>query len=73
MDTPLTRLAEVIKADLAAAEISENSASKRTGIPRTTLRSRLATGDFSYGQMWQLAGLLDTTPAQIAERAERAS
>lgn len=71
MNTPLTRLAEVVTADLNAAGISENSASERTGIARSTLKRRLTTGDFTYGELWKIADLLQTTPAKIQARAEQ--
>ena len=72
MDTPLNPLAEVVRAALNGAGISENAASIRSGIPRTTLRSRLVTGDFKYEtELWPIARLLNTTPSKLQTLAEK--
>ena len=71
MDNPLTPLAQVVRVSLKAAGISENAASTRSGIPRTTLRSRLVTGDFKYeSELWPIARLLGTTPSELQAKAE---
>ena len=71
MSNPLTPLAQVVRIALNDADLSENTASIRSGIPRQTLRRRLVTGDFKYGELQQIAGILDTTPAELLARAER--
>ena len=71
MNNPLIHLGEVVTVALNHAGLSENTASKRSGIPRQTLRRRLITGDFKHGELWQIATLLDTTPADLMARAEK--
>jgi lambda repressor-like predicted transcriptional regulator len=71
MNNPLNTLAEVVRVALNDAGYSENTASERTGIPRSTLKRRLKTGDFTYGEMWKVADLLNTTPAKLQSRAEK--
>lgn len=70
MDSPLTRLAAVVSVALNDAGLSENTASERAGIPRSTLKRRLVTGDFTYGELWKVADLLETTPAKLQAEAE---
>ena len=70
MSNPLTPLAQVVRIALNDADLSENTASIRSGIPRQTLRRRLVTGDFKYGELQQIAGVLNTTPAELMARAE---
>ena len=69
--SPLNYLGEVVTVALNDADLSENVASIRSGIPRQTLRRRLITGDFKYGELQQIAGILNTTPAELLARAER--
>lgn len=71
MSNPLTPLAEVVRIALNDAGISENAASIQSGIPRQTLRRRLVTGDFTYGELWKVADLLKTTPAKLQATAEK--
>jgi lambda repressor-like predicted transcriptional regulator len=71
MNNPLTRLAEVVNVALNDAGLSENAASKRTGIPRSTLKSRLVTGNFRYGELWAIADVLQTTPSKLQAQAEK--
>ena len=73
MNNPLKPLAEVVRVALNEAGHSENIASELTGIPRSTLKRRLVTGDFTYGELWKIADLLNTTPAKLNARAERAA
>jgi len=73
MTNPLKPLAEVVRVALNEAGHSENIASELTGIPRSTLKRRLVTGDFTYGELWKIADLLNTTPAKLNARAERAA
>ena len=68
---PLNDLAEVVRVALNDADLSENTASILSGIPRQTLRRRLVTGDFKYGELQLVAGILDTTPAALLTRAEK--
>jgi lambda repressor-like predicted transcriptional regulator len=69
MSNPLP-LGEVVRVTLTSAGISENTASIQSGIPRQTLRRRLVTGDFKYGELQQVARVLNTTPAELLARAE---
>lgn len=71
MSNPLNSLAEVVRVALTDADLSENTASILSGIPRQTLRRRLVTGDFKYGELQQVAGILGTTPAELLARAEQ--
>ena len=73
MSNPLTPLAQVVRIALNDADLSENTASIRSGIPRQTLRRRLVTGDFKYGELQQIAGVLNTTPAELMARAEKSA
>jgi len=70
MNNPLTPLARVVNVALNDAGLSENAASERTGIPRSTLKRRLITGDFTYGELWKVADVLKTTPAKLHALAE---
>jgi predicted transcriptional regulator len=65
MSKPTERLGEVVRTALDAAGISENTASQRSGIPRETLRRRLVTGDFKFGELHRIAEVLSTTPADL--------
>ena len=71
MNNPLNRLAEVVRVALNDAGYSENTASERAGISRSTLKRRLVTGDFTYGELWKVADLLNTTPAKLQALAEK--
>jgi len=73
MSNPLTPLAQVVRLALNDADLSENTASILSGIPRQTLRRRLVTGDFKYGELQQVATILDTTPAALVALAEQAA
>lgn len=73
MNNPLTRLAEVVTVALNDAAISENAASERTGIPRSTLKRRLVTGDFTLGELCKVADLLGTTHIELQARAEKSA
>jgi hypothetical protein len=68
---PLTRLARVVVDEMSQVGLSENAVSKSTAIPRSTLKRRLLTGDFTHGELWAVARLLDTTPADLMARAEQ--
>jgi lambda repressor-like predicted transcriptional regulator len=70
MSNPLHPLAEVVGAALGAAGISQNAASIQSGIPRETLRRRLVTGDFKYGELCRIAEVLNTTPGALATEAQ---
>lgn len=69
MSNPLP-LGEVVRAALADAGISENAASVQSAIPRETLRRRIITGDFRYGELQKVAVVLGTTAAELLARAE---
>jgi hypothetical protein len=72
MDTPpLTRLARVVVDEMSQAGLSENAVAQRTAIPRSTLKRRLVSGDFTHAELWAVANLLDTTPADLMARAEQ--
>jgi len=74
MNNPLTPLAQVVTVALNDAGLSENTTAKRTGIPRSTLRRRLMTGDFHYEtELWPVARLLSTTPSALVALAEDAA
>jgi len=67
---PLTPLALVVRLALNDADLSENTASIRSGIPRQTLRRRLVTGDFKYGELQQVADILGIKPSTLVALAE---
>ena len=69
MSNPLP-LGQVVRAALADAGISENAASVQSGIPRETLRRRVITGDFRYGELQKVALVLNTTAVELMARAE---
>lgn len=69
MSNPLKPLGEVVRVALNDAGLSENTASKRSGIPRQTLRRRLVTGDFKYGELCEVADILNTTPEDLLIKA----
>lgn len=73
MNNPLKPLGEVVRVALNDAGLSENTASKRSGIPRQTLRRRLVTGDFKYGELCEVADILNTTPEDLLAKARRSA
>lgn len=73
MNTPLIHLGEVVAVALNDAGLSENTASIRSGIARQTLRRRLVTGDFKYGELCKIADLLKTTPDALVIKARQAA
>lgn len=72
MDIRLARLATVAASALAEVGISEHRAAEVTGIPRSTLRRRLATGDFTISELAAVADLVGATMSALLARAEQA-
>ena len=75
METPETAtaaLAAVVSKALAAAGISQRTASDRAGIPLTTLSRRLTgRSPFTSTELFVLASVAGTTVSQLAADAEQ--
>ena len=71
--TPLSRLGEILAADLDKAGLTMRQAAWEAGIPRTTLDRHMRTGYFTVPELAALAALLKTRPSTLVRRAERAA
>lgn len=73
MNTPTKTLGEVIRAEMIARGVSENTAAMTSGISRQTLRRRLASGDFTTTELLALADVIGCTASDLMARAEQAA
>jgi predicted transcriptional regulator len=72
MDT-LNRLAVLVNDALNSRGISEVAAANATGIPRSTLKRRLITGDFTLAELERIAPIIETTTEELVTAARAAA
>lgn len=72
-NTPPARMAQVVTAALEDAGLSERQASELAAIPRTTLKRKMRTGDFTVTELAAIASAVGTTVAALAASAEDAA
>lgn len=73
MNTPTEALGGVVARALGIANLSEREAAHRTNIPRSTLKRKLVTGDFTVTELASIARVLKVNVSDLIQWAETAA